>query len=405
MKKFNLILIGFGGLLLFLEACQKLVPAGPKENEVLNGPVLGLSYEQKQVFNKGAEEFDEIYRAETGLGPIFVATSCVGCHAGDNKGHPFTTLTRFGQTDTNGNLFVAQGGPQLQHLAIPGYEGEKIPTGATSSRFIAPIVAGLGFLELVSDQDILALADPQDRDGDGISGRPHWNHIPSWVVPNQHSINSNGKFICRFGRKASVYNLQQQVVGAFNNDMGITTSFMPQDPINFASSVNPSAIGDADIDDKSLNATVFYIQALQVPLARNQSQPNVMEGKEIFKQIDCNKCHIETLKTQTTTFKALSNVEFHPYTDLLLHDMGYELNDQYTEGFALASEWRTTPLWGVGLSRNAQGGQLYLMHDGRAQSFDAAIQLHGGEANGSRNKYNQLSDADKQKLVNFLESL
>ena len=391
--------------LIALYSCEKMIPAGPKADEVMDAPLDGLSRAQHKLFLEGAEEFDEIYTSETGLGPIFVASSCGGCHSGDNKGHPFTTLIRFGQSDTMGNIYLEFGAPQIQHRAIPGHLGEVIPAGATSSKFIAPIASGVGFLELVSDQDILDMADPNDANGDGISGVPNWNVLPDWVVPSLNAVSQNGKYICRFGRKASTYNLHQQTVGAFNNDIGITSSYIPNAPYNYLEGLNSSPINDPEISDQSINATVFYLQALQAPIQRNQDEPIVRRGEEVFKQIGCENCHKHTLKTRFSNITPLSNQEFHPYTDLLLHDMGPDLNDNYTEGSALVSEWRTTPLWGVGLSSSSQGGQLFLMHDGRAHNFTQAILLHGGESSTSRVLYNQMNASDKQALLEFLESL
>ena len=391
--------------MLIIYSCEKMMPPSPTADEVMDASVDGLSQQQNKLFLEGAEEFDEIYTAETGLGPIFVATSCGGCHSGDNKGHPSTTLTRFGQSDTLGNQFLAFGAPQIQHRALPGHIGETVPGGATSTKFIAPIVSGVGFLELVTDQDLLAMSDPNDVNSDGISGIPNWNTIPAWVIPNPNAVTQNGKYICRFGRKASTFNLHQQTVSAFNNDIGITTTFLPNNPFNYLAGMNPTPINDPEISDQSVNATVFYLQAVQAPIQRNQNDPEVVRGKNTFIQIGCESCHKQTLTTGFSPLTPLSNKVFHPFTDLLLHDMGEELNDNYTEGSALTAEWRTTPLWGVGLSSSSQGGMMFLMHDGRAHSFSEAIALHGGEGSGSRTQYNQLSESDKLALIKFLESL
>lgn len=393
----TILIIGYG--------CEKLIPAAPEADQVMDAPVIGLTTQQNQLFLEGAEEFDEIYTASTGLGPIFVATSCGGCHTGDNKGHPFTALTRFGQTDTTGNKYLNYGAPQIQHRAIKGHTGESLPEGATSSMFLAPIASGVGYLELVSDQDLLAMSDPNDANGDGISGVPNWNSIPSWVQPFSNAVVQNGKYICRFGRKGSTYNLHQQTAGAFNNDMGITSSFLPNNPLNYRDGLSSTPVAEPEITDQSINAVVFYLQALQAPIQRNQDDEEVKKGKSLFVQIGCEACHKQTLRTGSSPIDALDNKAFHPYTDLLLHDMGDELNDYYTEGSALASEWRTTPLWGVGLSAGAQGGEMYLLHDGRARSFEEAISYHGGEGAASRENFNALSNTDKQALIKFLESL
>src|SRR5688572_12232180 len=164
-------------------SCQKLLPSAPADDEILDGPVEGLTPEQRSIFIRGDIAFnDEIFTKETGLGPLFVATSCGSCHAGDGKGHPFTTLTRFGQVDTFANQFLSQGGPQLQNRAIPGFTPEQIPPGTAFSKFTPPANTGLGFLEAVSDATLLALSDPNDANGDGISGRPNWIAIPQYCI-------------------------------------------------------------------------------------------------------------------------------------------------------------------------------------------------------------------------------
>ncbi len=394
-------------IIVFQISCNTIMPLEPNPNTVLDPPLDGLTNEQLVKFMEGSEEFDEVYTKETGLGPIFVASSCSSCHSGDNRGHPFTTLTRFGQSDTtSGNTFMAKGGPQLQHNYVVGYTGEEIPTGAASTKLIAPIVAGNGYIELVPESDLIALSDPTDKNNDGISGRVSWNTIPSWVTPFNNAIKTNtNRYICRFGKKASTYNLHQQCVQAFNQDIGVTTTFMSQNPYNYLSGTQSNNTTDPDIKDSELNATVFYIQTLKEPLRRGENNADVIQGSKLFTQLNCNDCHVEKLKTGFSYINTLSLKEFYPYTDLLLHDMGPELNDGYTEGTALPAEWRTAPLWGLGLSQNAQGGNYFLMHDGRAKSIEEAIMIHGGEATNSKNKFVQLSSNDKQKLISFLKSL
>lgn len=374
-------------------------PATPKEDSLLDGPVEGLNYEQSQRFRSGDQTFnDEIFTVEKGLGPVFVATSCGSCHAGDGKGHPFTTLTRFGQTDETGNHFLDQGGPQLQNRAIPGYQPEQIPAGATFSKLTPPAVTGLGFLEAVPDADLLAMADPNDADGDGISGRPNWYTIPSFVTPPANAITQGGKYICRFGKKASVYNLLAQAADAFSQDMGIASLYRPID-------VYSGKEIDPEISTQELNNIGFYLQTLKAPIQRDQNDPQVIQGGQVFATIGCASCHKPTLKTGPSPIESIAYKEFHPYTDLLLHDMGPGLDDGYTEGSAKSYEWRTPPLWGLGLSPNAQGGKFYLMHDGRATSIQQAIEMHGGEATKARTNYTSLNQADKDALIRFLKSL
>jgi len=390
------ILLSFS---LGIFACEELIPSAPADDELLDGPVGGLSDEENRRFLRGDVAFnDDIFTAEKGLGPIFVATSCGGCHAGDGKGHPFTTLTRFGQIDESGNQYMDKGGPQLQHRALSGFTAEQIPAGATFSKFTPPANTGLGFIELVSDADILAMADPTDADGDGISGVPNWVKMPYYVEPNEGTIEQNGKYIGRFGKKAAVVNLMQQTVNAYNQDIGITSSYEVYD-------VYSGLETDPEVSTQTVNDVVFYLQTLKAPIQRNQTKGSIIEGKEIFMQIGCERCHRQTLKTGNSSVPALANKEFHPYTDVLLHDMGAGLDDGYTEGAAKTYEWRTPPLWGLGLSPNSQGGSYFLMHDGRATSIEQAILLHGGEGAASQEAYLQLSQEDKDLLIEFLESL
>ncbi len=386
-------------LIVSMAACEKLTPDLPKDDEVLDGPIDGLSTAQSLVHLKGDVAFnDDVFTSENGLGSVFVATSCGSCHAGDGKGHPFTTLTRFGQTDSTGNLFLSRGGPQLQNRALPGFAPEQIPQGATFSKFTPPSVTGLGFLELVSDADILLMSDPDDANNDGISGVPNWISLPNYIVPGLNAITQNGKYISRFGKKASAYNLLNQTVNAYNQDIGITSVFAPKDVYSLLDI-------DPEISSQTLNDVVFYLQTLKAPIQRNQNNAIVLLGKNKFIQIGCESCHKQTLKTGYSPMDALSNKEFSPFTDLLLHDMGITLDDGYTEGSAKTFEWRTPPLWGLGLSTKSQGGAYFLMHDGRATSIEDAIQLHGGEAEISKNKFNQLVSTDREALIKFLKSL
>lgn len=386
-------------VIIGIVACQKLLPKAPPGNELLDGPVEGLSYEENRRFLAGDVAFnDEIFTSQTGLGSIFVATRCGSCHAGDGKGHPFTTLTRFGQIDSTGNQFLHLGGPQLQNRALPGYTPEQIPAGATFSKFTPPANTGLGFIELVSDADILAMSDPTDANNDGISGVPNYEYLPSFITPFSNAIPRNGKYIHRFGKKAAAYNLLHQTVNAYNQDIGITSTFQPKD-------VYTGLNIDPEVSDVTVHNVVFYLQTLKAPIQRNQNDATVVQGKNVFMQAGCESCHKQTLQTGFSNIAALSNKTFHPYTDLLLHDMGPELDDGYTEGSAKTNEWRTPPLWGLGLSPNSQGGQYFLLHDGRAKSIEEAILLHSGEATTSKNKFSQLSLADKQALLKFLESL
>ncbi|HEY1032100.1 MAG TPA: di-heme oxidoredictase family protein [Flavipsychrobacter sp.] len=396
MKRILYVFIVILGLQV---SCKKFEPVAPEEHETLDGPLANLTDEQRAIFLRGDRAFNnDIFTKETGLGPLFVSTSCGSCHAGDGKGHPFTTLTRFGQVDEQGNLFSHAGGPQLQNRAIPGHLPETIPTGATFSKFTPPANSGLGYLDAVTDADILAMADPNDADGDGISGTPNWVVLKDYITPRQGSIIVSGKHIGRFGKKGAAYNLLQQTAAAYNQDMGITSTYEPYDTYS-----NEEI--DPEVSNQTIQDVVFYLRTLKAPIPRTPDNANVLTGKNLFAQVNCNKCHASELKTGTSTITALSNQTFMPYTDLLLHDMGKGLDDGYTEGSAKTYEWRTPPLWGLGLSKISQGGTYYLLHDGRARNIEEAILLHGGEAANSITSYKALSSDDKKKLIAFLESL
>lgn len=402
-------------LILFIAitfySCQKITaplsPKVPQEDAILDGPIEGLTATQKKQFLNGDVAFNnEIFNGSTGLGPYFVATSCGSCHAGDGKGHPFTTLTRFGQTDSTGNKFLLFGGPQLQSRALPGYEPERIPNGATFAKFTPLANTGLGFLAALTDEQILSHSDPYDKDGDGISGIANYISAPDFFIPHTFHVSKNGKYIGRFGRKAAAIDLLHQTVNAYNQDMGITSEFAMIEPaINGASSQYPDNVPDPEVSASTVQNVVFYLRTLKAPIQRDQGNPDVTIGKQLFLEINCGKCHISEWTTPESDIAALSNKQFSPYTDLLLHDMGKGLDDGYTEGTAKTSEWRTAPLWGLGLSMNSQGGQYFLLHDGRARSIYDAVILHGGEAENSKQAFSNLSESDKQKIIKFLESL
>ena len=394
-----LFIFSLSALSIIFTSCSKFEPKSPVDDSLLDGPIESLTSDENASFLAGDIAFnDDIFTSKTGLGPIFVATSCASCHAGDGKGTPFTTLTRFGQIDASGNQFLHLGGPQLQNRALPGYQPETVPPGATSSKFTPPAVTGLGFLQYVTDADIIALADPNDLDGDGISGVPNWITLGDFLIASPNAITNNGQHIHRFGKKAAAYDLLHQTVNAYNQDMGVTSSFKPTD-------VYSGLTIDPEVSDLTVRNIVTYLQTLKAPIQRDQQEPSVLNGKTIFSTINCASCHIPELKTGESPIASLSYKTFFPYTDLLLHDMGARLDDGYTEGSALTVEWRTPPLWGLGLSPTTQGGGYFLLHDGRANSIEEAIIYHGGEAQQSKTDYKSLSVSDKSDLIKFLESL
>lgn len=391
----------------FFNSCEDIndvyAPLPPEENSLLDGPVDGLTGgEQIKHLNGDIAFNDEVFTVEKGLGPVFVGNRCGSCHVGDGKGHPFNQFIRFGQGDTLGlgNTYATfgDGRNELQVKAIPGYEPEKLPEGAPYSLLVAPSITGLGFLDAVSDADILANADPDDADGDGISGRPQYDYPPDYSKIRPNSIPRGDRYIFRFGKKAVTYDLLHQPADAYNQDMGIVSSYQPNEPYD-------GLPNDPEISDRKLGDVEFYLKTLKAPIPRNQDDPNVVAGKEIFVQIDCAKCHTPTMKTGPSPIKAIAFKEFHAYTDLLLHDMGPVLDDGYTESYALPAEFRTPPLWGIGLAPDSQGGEMFLLHDGRAHSIGTAIMLHGREAENSKNMYVALSDKEKQQLTDFINAL
>jgi CxxC motif-containing protein (DUF1111 family) len=311
------------------------------------------------------------------------------------------------------------GGPQLQNRALPGYPPEGVPDGANAvSRFMPPSITGLGYLEAVDDTTLLRLADPDDEDGDGISGRVQLLDADGFVselvsleavvqgsAPTRGML-IDGKVIGRFGRKASTVNLLHQVVTALSEDMGLTSDLVPRDLLNRqVGNLGTDDAPDPEVASSMVEALTFYLRTLRRPLRRAVDDADVQAGESLFAEIGCGGCHQPTLRTGASEIAQLDRVEFHAYTDLLLHDLGDDLDDGYTEGRATGGEWRTTPLWGVGLSADFQGGQAFYLHDGRARTLVDAIEYHGGEGAASRERFRALSAQDRERLLRFLRSL
>jgi CxxC motif-containing protein (DUF1111 family) len=295
---------------------------------------------------------------------------------------------------------------------------EVAPVGVTGlALFTAPSVSGLGFFEAVEDSLLLALADPDDRDQDGISGRVQLltpsdllaqvTQVDLLFEPGapRRNLLIDGRYIGRFGKKASAINLLHQTVTAYREDMGITSDLIPDDPVNPA--VGPfsgDGVPDPEVPSSAVGNVVFYLKTLRPPPRRNADAPEVVAGETLFEQIRCGACHTPTMRTGPSRIAALDRKVFHAWSDLLLHDMGPELDDHYTEGSALTSEWRTAPLWGIGLTEIVSGHTLFL-HDGRARNLSEAILWHGGEGEGARDKFADLPKADRDALLAFVNSL
>jgi CxxC motif-containing protein (DUF1111 family) len=266
-------------------------------------------------------------------------------------------------------------------FSIPGYKKNKI---LRSLRATPPVI-GPGLLEAIPESTILALSDPRDLNKDGISGRPQF--VPDPEKNGQLSLG-------RFGFKATSPTVADQTGAAFFHDMGLTTKL-------FKGSNGSQEVSDADFD-----INVIYQKLAGVPPARDQEKPRVINGKNIFKKIGCDGCHTMTLTTSSTLDPELHNQTIHPFTDLLLHDMGKDLADNLPMYRARANEWRTAPLWGLGFSLDiAEGGRVGFLHDGRARTIEEAILWHGGESERSKKRFMRLKAKERQDLLLFLDSL
>jgi len=413
-------------------------------------PVPGLERDQELLFFVGNSFFNQNWvtapastTARDGLGPHFNARSCASCHFKDGRGRPpefdgemptgyLVRLSLPGSDFHATPLPEANYGGQIQDQAILDippeatlrieYEespftfpdGEEASLRQPTVHFdslahgdlhpetqFSPRVAnqmiGLGLLEAVPEEAILALADPTDQDEDGISGRP--NYV--WDAYNNQTA------LGRFGWKANQPSLLQQTAGAFLGDMGITTPLFPDENCMEMDVDCETAVsgGTPEIEDDDFLKVVLYASSLAVPARRDWNDPQVLQGKELFNEIGCANCHTPLLETSIhPTIPALSNQTIRPYTDMLLHDMGDGLADGRPDFQATSSEWRTPPLWGIGLIETVNG-HTYFLHDGRARNLQEAILWHGGEAEASQEAYTDLTPSEREALLKFLESL
>jgi CxxC motif-containing protein (DUF1111 family) len=372
-----------------------------------------------------------------GLGPLFNQNSCESCHVSNGRS-PFPEaegdlrgllirLSIPGHDMHGASIGVPGYGTQLQTKAVFGKsfeaaltwteeihtitypDGEQVTLSKPlfhfsepyapmsgemmySARMATPII-GLGLLEAIDVADLLALADEHDVNEDGISGKPNrvWD-----VVAQQHTIG-------RFGWKAGNPTLLQQTAGAYNQDMGVTNPLFPAD--NCVGQIQCDSLADdPEIDMQTLRTAAFYSQSLGVPARRNTEDASVRHGKLLFNSIHCSSCHHTSFVTGQHEHTFLTNQTIHPYTDLLLHDMGEGLADGRSEFDADGNEWRTPPLWGIGLTYTV-GGHTRFLHDGRARSLEEAILWHGGESLDSRDAFIRLSKKEREDLIAFLESL
>ena len=387
-----------------IAACDQLTTVAPPDGDVFDAPVEGLSDAEMAAFARGDAEFERQFAPNTGLGPIFNDVSCATCHSGDGRGRPRNALIRIGSDADSFQNSV--GGPQIQDKAIPGAQAEVLPAGIPYSLRLPPPVFGAGLIEAIPDAAILANVDSLDADGDGISGRP--NFVPAAeFVPHTEPAGGPGLKLGRFGRKAQNAVLFQQVVTAYLQDMGITSPFLPVENRNPLAGTPIEAVDrvpDPEVLESTVQAVTHYVRALAPPDPGDDT-PRRQEGRQLFADVQCAKCHIPEFQTGSgSPLAALRNRPVLLYSDLLLHDMGTALADNRPDGQASGSEWRTAPLWGMRLMRRFLNGDAFLMHDGRARTIEEAILLHGGEAAISRSLFANLTPAQKAALIDFVES-
>jgi CxxC motif-containing protein (DUF1111 family) len=414
--------------------------------QAFSQPASNLRDQHRAAFFVGNSFFNKNWLAapasvgdRDGLGPLFNARSCSSCHLRDGRGRPpgpgepaSSLLVRISVSGAN----TAEAphpdpryGDQIQTAALPGLpaeaevrlqweevagshaDGESFQLRqprlvlarpgygpwSPGLRTSARVMIGLGLLEAVPASRLLALADPDDRDRDGISGRVNW-------VPDR----SSGKpAIGRFGWKAEQPTVLQQTAAAFVGDMGITSSLFPEanHTTRQRARVRRPSGGDPEIGATLLGQVATYVRLLGVPASRGDRQGSAGRGQTLFRIAGCPGCHVPQLQTDRSSgLPELAGQTIWPYTDLLLHDMGEGLADHRPAFAASGREWRTPPLWGLGLVPTVNGHR-FLLHDGRARGHAEAILWHGGEAQPSREAFRRMSAADRQALIAFLESL
>lgn len=460
MRKLHII----GGLLILiflgLNACREIHPFEDSElDERMTGGdtytifdrsssafgtmIPGMTPRDQFVHELGDKFFESKFvtapaPVNPGLGPIFNNTSCTGCHQRDGRGRPpfageslramLFRISIPGKASDGGPKPVPGFGAQLQDKAVAGIQHEadvslsytfkeiKLADGAVVSLRIphykiinpyktlpanllfSPRIAsqtlGTGLIEAIPEAEILSHADPDDADHDGISGRVNNVYDP---VLGKVSLG-------RYGWKANVATLKTQVASAFQQDMGISNYVFPNESSEGQPQF-PQGQQGVNLPDSILDAVTFYMRTLAVPARRDVNNMMNKHGAAIFQQIGCAKCHITTFTTKVdVVFPLLSAQVIHPYSDFLLHDMGTELADGRPDYEAGANEWRTSPLWGIGLTEKVSGYTFY-MHDGRARNLTEAIVWHGGEGKHSRDAFIKLDKSDRDALISFLNSL
>ncbi|OLC67930.1 MAG: hypothetical protein AUH78_27315 [Gemmatimonadetes bacterium 13_1_40CM_4_69_8] len=371
-------------LLLLAGGCQRPLKPGD--------PVRGLSRAEQDRFAHGKVVFDSTFMPEKGLGPLFNSTSCGECHEDPAKGGRGDEVELHATAFKGGvcDPLVEEGGFVIQRHTTPalkqalGIDSEPFPPSATARALrTTPVVFGRGLLDAVPESVILAYADPDDKNHDGISGRP-----------NRFTDGRLG----RFGRKGFVPALDEFNAGAFSAEMGVTNpAVRTEETIGgkpIPAGVDP--VPEPEIAQEQLDVTDAFVRFLAPPTPLKLAREG-RRGRELFSQIGCAACHVPTLRTGDSPVPALRNKEFPAYTDLLLHDMGPDLAD-VCMGLATPSEFRTEPLLDL---RDAKA----FLHDGRDTTLGQAIEAHGGEASGARDRFKTLPPTDRNALIAFLKSL
>lgn len=387
---------------ILLAACGVLTTEAPDDDDLLDAPFPFLTSPELAAFARGDEEFGRAFAPATGLGPIFNNVSCASCHSGDGRGRPENILVRFGM---GGGPAYELGGPQLQDRAVPGAVAERLPAGADVSLRLPPPVFGVGLIEAIPASAILARADPDDADGDGISGRANLVVPPEWV-PDSEPGGGTAEQLGRFSRKAQVTSLVQQTVEAYHQDIGITSDFIGVENVNPMADATTRAadrVADPEIPAATVMSVVNYLRMLAPP-APGEMTAERERGRDLFYDIGCAACHVPEYRTGPGPIAALADRPVVLYSDLLLHDMGEELSDHRPDGRADGTEWRTSPLWGLRVMREFLNGDVFLLHDGRARTIGEAIEYHGGEGAGSRSAFRSLSAGDRASLIDFVGS-
>jgi CxxC motif-containing protein (DUF1111 family) len=382
--------------------CGRLLTTAPEEGDIFDGPLPGLTPAELAAFVEGDAQFGNAFAIGSGLGPIFNNVSCASCHSGDGRGDVTNVLVRF---SVAGDPSPALGGPQIQDRAIPGAEIEHLPGGAQVSRRLPPPVFGVGLIEAIPADSILAHADPGDADGDGISGRPNLV-TPADFVPAHEPGGGPGPVLGRFSRKAQVSSLLQQTAEAYHQDIGVTTDFLPDENANPQASPATQAadrVADPELPAAIVRSVIAYLRLLAPP-APGEMTASRTRGRQVFESAQCAKCHVPALRTGPHATAALAHKDVTLYSDLLLHDMGDGLADYRPDGSADGYEWRTAPLWGLRIMRDFLNGNAFLLHDGRARSVEEAILAHGGEAQAARDAFAGLGPDDRAALLDFVES-